>query len=185
MLSQPCASCSMRCCTHFTIPVSVFDIGRICAKLKCPATEFCRLVPAESIEQAPHANVFLFGEDGAMRVMALVLKKKPDNSCTFFRGMQGCSIHGFHPMACRAYPFVFGGEGGLKKNRHFVCPRDWKKNEYDAKGVANVLDGMEREIEAHDKIIRKWNAKLAKKEKGNRVEKAFFAFLQSEINVGL
>lgn len=180
MLGEPCASCHMRCCTHFSIPITLFDMARICAKLKCQPSDFCHLAPADSVEQAPHENVFLFDGKGKLREMSLRLRKKTDGSCTFFRGISGCSIHGFHPLACRAYPFVFDERGGLKKNVHFICPRDWKKNEYDEGGVKAVLEKMELEISAHNKIVRKWNAKKSAKNKGAASEEAFFAFLQAE-----
>ena len=185
MLSKPCAPCNMRCCTHFNVPVTVFDIGRVCEKLKCNLSGFCSLVPADRVEQAPHANVFLFDEKGGMREMALVLRKKEDGSCIFFGRVRGCGIHGFHPLACRAYPFVFDWKGKLKYNRHFICPRKWKEGEYDEDEMKEALDGMEKEISSHDRIIRKWNAKKAKEKKGKTAEKEFFRFLQSEIKAAL
>ncbi len=178
-LAEPCASCHMRCCTHFTIPLTAFDIARICSKLNCAPSEFCHLVESEKVEASPHANVLVFDENGKICEKTAVLRKKENGACTFFRELRGCGIHGFHPMPCRAYPFAFDANGKMKKNRHFVCPREWKKGEdYDEGEVEKMLEKMENEIAGHNKLVRKWNAEFAKKITGEKAESEFFGYLE-------
>jgi len=176
LLSEPCASCDMRCCTHFSIPITCFDMARICNRLKCRPQEFCHLADAKKIEAPPHSDVFIFDENGRLHEKALALKKKPSGSCHFFRGAMGCGIHGFHPIPCRVYPFVFGEGGRLKYNKHLVCPRKWKDGEYGKSETGELLEEFEKEVKLHNKTVREWNARHAGEYAGAEAEAAFFEF---------
>lgn len=177
LLSEPCASCDMRCCTHFSIPITAYDMARIADKLKCAPEEFCHLVDAKKIEAPPHSDAFIFDENGKLHEKVLALKKKQNGACHFFRGVMGCGIHGFHPIPCRVYPFVFGEKGRLKYNKHFVCPRIWSNGEYSKTETASLLEEFEREVKLHNRFVREWNAKHAREYAGKDAEKAFFKFL--------
>ncbi|MFH1095281.1 MAG: YkgJ family cysteine cluster protein [Candidatus Micrarchaeota archaeon] len=177
-MSEPCASCGEKCCNRFAVPISGFDMLRIMRKLDCEPGEFCELDEAKYIQSAPHSTVFIFGKEGVMSERLLILKRLKTNYCIFSRHSHGCAIWGFHPMACKAYPFAFvgkeaGGKDKIGYTRNFVCPRPWEKGEYDEGGVRTVLDAMEREMAEYNIIVREWNATRAK-EGG---EKEFFKFL--------
>ena len=175
---EPCASCGEKCCNRFAVPITGFDLLRIIAKLKCKSDEFCLLDEAKYIQSAPHSNVFIFDKHGQMSERLLILKRLKTNFCIFSRHSKGCAIWGYHPMACVAYPFAIvglekNGDDKIGYTKNFVCPRKWDEKEYDKEKVQELLEKTEWEMAEHNKIVREWNATLAKK--GSESE--FFEFL--------
>jgi Fe-S-cluster containining protein len=176
--AEPCASCGEKCCNRFAVPITGFDLVRMVRKLQCDPTEFAVLDQAEYIQSAPHSAVFIFDKEGKMEERLLTLRRLKTNYCIFSRHSNGCAIWGYHPMACRAYPFAFKGKDAkgndlIGYTRNLVCPRKWEKNEWQAARVRAILESMELELAGYNKIVREWNAEHAKK--GH--EKEFFAFL--------
>ncbi len=177
-MTEPCASCGEKCCNRFAVPITGFDMLRIMRRLDCEPDEFCELDEAKYIQSAPHSTVFIFDKHGQMSERLLILKRLKTNYCIFSRHSNGCAIWGYHPMACKAYPFAFVGKeaDGTDKigyTRNFVCPRLWQKGEYDEGKVRQVLDAMEMEMAEHNRIVREWNATRSK----DGDEKGFFKFL--------
>jgi Fe-S-cluster containining protein len=80
--SYTCNRCQ-RCCHHFAIPVSPFDLLRLAQGLGCTTTE-----------------VINGHMDGNNR-----LRRREDGSCRFLVE-EGCSVHGSRPLVCRMYPLV-------------------------------------------------------------------------------
>ncbi|MCL6088965.1 MAG: YkgJ family cysteine cluster protein [Candidatus Marsarchaeota archaeon] len=165
---EPCASCGVKCCNRFAVPLTGFDVVRILDKLGGEPTEFAQLADARSIEGSPHSTVFIF-EHGKLSERLLVLKRhQKTNWCVFSRHSAGCAIWGFHPMVCRAYPFILKPEGGLGYTKNYACPRSWEKGEYAEAGVRQVVEQQNEELAQYNKLVRAWNAEKAKKgdEKG-------------------
>ena len=77
-----CNRCN-RCCRHFSIPLSPFDLLRLADSLGITTTE--------TIKQ--HL-------DGNNR-----LRRRTDGACGFLTD-QGCSAHGGRPLVCRIYPLA-------------------------------------------------------------------------------
>jgi Fe-S-cluster containining protein len=179
-MHEPCASCSTPCCSRFAVPLTAFDVARIIAKTKKKAEEFVELAPFEGIEASTHSAIFFF-KNGRLGEKTLILKRRKVGGakfCAFWKAGSGCSVWGSHPIACRIYPFAIDEKNTLAYARHFVCPRKWKENEYDAAEVRRNMQKQDEEVEAHNKIIRKWNATMARK-KGSG-ESAFLNFLLKE-----
>lgn len=172
-ITEPCKSCAVRCCNRFAVPLTYLDVARICERTGMRAQEFCELADAKNIETAPHSLVFIF-EGEKMQERLLALKRKKNMYCCFSMHSKGCVVWGAHPMVCRAYPFVGDGKKGIKYAKNFVCPRKWEKGEYNAQEMAATVAKMEKEIELHNKLVRKWNAECAK----NSGEKEFFEFMK-------
>ncbi len=183
-ITEPCASCGVKCCNRFAVPLTGFDVARILDKLGGEPTEFAQLADSRSIEGSPHSTVFIF-EHGKLSERLLVLKRHPKtNWCVFSRHSAGCAIWGYHPMVCRAYPFILKPEGGpvgtnaggLGYTKNYVCPRNWEKGEYDEAGVRQVVEQQNEELAEYNKLVRAWNAEKAKK--GD--EKGFWEYILQE-----
>ena len=175
-IPEPCGSCGVKCCNRFAVPITGFDILRILEKLGGEPTEFCELADAKYIEGSPHARVFIF-EKGVMGERLLTLKRHPKtNWCHFSRHSRGCAIWGYHPLVCRAYPFILAHDGKLAYTKNFVCPRPWEKGEYDEKRVRKTVEAQNDEIGTYNKLVRAWNAERARK--GD--EKGFWKYLLDE-----
>ena len=174
-ISEPCASCGVKCCNRFAVAITGFDLIRILDRTGGLPDEVCQLADSKNIEPAPQSLVFIF-RDGKLEERLLSLKRKKNMYCVFSNHSRGCSIWGAHPMVCRAYPFRADETGEIKYVKNFVCPRKWEKTEYVRTVVARIIEIQNDEIEAYNKIVRCWNAKYSK-EGG---EKEFFEYLIKE-----
>lgn len=170
--TEPCASCNVPCCKRFVVPITGFDLLRI-LELGGRARGICRLVDSTDIELSDHSTVFIL-EQGELREKSLVLRRV-DGICGFFREGR-CSIWSKHPYACKTYPFV-EREDKIGYAKTFVCPREWRKDDYSEKRVLEEIERMSEEIAEHNKIVRFWNANFSK----NKDEDQFFDYLISEI----
>jgi len=175
VVSEPCASCGVKCCNRFAVPITGFDLIRLIEKTGLEIDKFCRLADSKYIESAPHSLVFIFNK-GELEERLLTLIRKKNEYCVFSKHSKGCGVWGSHPMVCRAYPFTVDEKGNIQSVKNFVCPRKWEKNEYAERAVKAVVAKQNLEIEAYNKIVRKWNADHSK-EKG---EKEFFEYLIKE-----
>ena len=176
-VSEPCASCGVRCCNRFAVPLSGFDVVRIAARTGLEPKEFCELADSKNIEAAPHSLVFIF-RGGKIEERLLTLIRKKNMYCVFSKHSKGCGVWGAHPFVCRAYPFRVDESGEIKYVKNFVCPRKWEKNEYLEDVVRRIVEKQNREIIEHNKIVRRWNAEFAA---GNKEgEKGFFDYLIRE-----
>lgn len=176
-VSEPCASCGVRCCNRFAVPLTGFDLVRLVEKTGLEIHEFCELADSKNIEAAPHSLVFIF-EGGEMRERLLTLRRKKNMYCVFSGHSRGCVVWGAHPFVCRAYPFCIGEDGKIKYVKNFVCPRKWENKEYLEKIIRETIFRQNLEIEEYNKIVRKWNAKFAKENKNGEGE--FFDYLLRE-----
>lgn len=80
--SHTCQRCT-RCCRHYRIPVTPFDLLRLADKLGISTTE----VIARHLDGGQH------------------LRRRKDGACKFLTD-QGCAVHGGRPLVCRMYPLV-------------------------------------------------------------------------------
>ncbi|MFH0927166.1 MAG: YkgJ family cysteine cluster protein [Candidatus Micrarchaeota archaeon] len=174
-VSEPCASCGVKCCNRFAVPITGFDLVRLIEKTGLVPHEFCHLADAKNIEAAPHSLVFIF-VDGKLEERLLSLKRKKNMYCIFSNHSKGCGVWGAHPFVCRAYPFTTDERGEIKYVKNFVCPRKWEKGEYVERVVKKVVAAQNQEIAEYNKIVRKWNAQHSK----GGSEGEFFEFLLKE-----
>ncbi len=174
-ISEPCASCGVRCCNRFAVPITGFDVVRIWSATGRKPDEFAQLALAQNIESAPHTPIFIF-EEGQMEERLLTLHRLKNNFCVFSLHSAGCSIWGNHPLVCKTYPFVVDKAGKLAYTKNFVCPRKWEKSEYDEKRMLTLGEQMNVEIEEYNRLVRKWNATKAK----SGTEADFWKFLIKE-----
>ncbi|VVB52721.1 Putative zinc- or iron-chelating domain protein [uncultured archaeon] len=96
-----CDNCDGACCRRYFVPVSDSDVRRLAASDLSPLeyVDFCDVAKIESEQQ----DIRL--DDG---YYYMVLKRREDGACVFSRqnnGVLRCSVHGYHPMLCRIYPF--------------------------------------------------------------------------------
>ncbi|MDD5334121.1 MAG: YkgJ family cysteine cluster protein [Rhodoferax sp.] len=80
--SHTCKRCT-RCCRHYRIAVTPFDLLRLADKLGISTTE----VIARHLDGSQH------------------LRRRKDGACEFLTD-QGCAVHGGRPLVCRMYPLV-------------------------------------------------------------------------------
>ncbi len=161
-ISEPCASCGVRCCNRFAVPLTGFDLIRILAKLGGKPQDFAHLADAHYIEASPHSAVFIFEKDTLVERILVLNRHPKTNWCHFSRHSNGCAIWGHHPAVCRAYPFILDKNDKIAYTKNCVCPRKWEKKEYDEAGVRKLVEWQNHEIEEYNKQVRAWNAEHAR-----------------------
>jgi len=151
-MPNPCALCSARCCTDLYITVTIFDIIRIAERTRKKPEEFSQLYPLRLIN-FDNDTVLEFHDKKYMEEHILCLNSHP---CLFLEGRK-CSIHGFSPSVCRAFP---KGIDGRFKTR--LCPFPAGLL-FRVSGLgADVRETYSWELDTYKEIVAEWNRKKGK-----------------------
>ena len=171
-IADPCATCGVRCCNRFAVPITGFDLVRILEKKQTlDYSQICELADAKNIESAPHSLVFIYN-DKKLEEKLLTLIRKKNMYCIFSKHSRGCDAWGAHPYVCKAYPFCIKDKK-ITYVKNFACPRKWQNNEYDESAIRKIVQKQNDEIEQYNKIVREWNAKFST----TRDQQHFFEYL--------
>lgn len=92
----PALPCFNRCCAKLTLPLTPYDVVRLCHRLSLPSSEFLRLYTGRRPER--ETGFFSFH---------LRMLETPKAPCPFVRP-SGCSVYEDRPGACRLYPLGRG-----------------------------------------------------------------------------
>lgn len=149
---NPCSLCDAKCCKTYTITVTIFDVLRICKNNGKKAEEFVFLNPLKILSYDPDMVIDTIDQEGSY---LLAIKSHP---CIFLGKDNLCTIHEFAPLSCRRYPYQIND----KLNTRF-CPLP-SAIVFKIKGPDKPLNPLIAELEAHKKIVKKWNNKKGKKE---------------------
>lgn len=141
--------CFNRCCAELTLPLTPYDVLRMCRHLEMGSEDFLKR----------HAQVRTFPDTG-FPLPLLKMLDGPTEPCPFVTPA-GCSIYEDRPGACRTYPLGRGtkmGEGGSVVERFFIVQEDhcrgfdtgksWTAHEW----LEN--QGLEEYNAANDRLMR-------------------------------
>lgn len=107
--------CFNRCCAELTLPLTPYDVLRLCRHLEISSDEFLKR----------HTQIRTFPDTG-FPLPLLKMLDGPTEPCPFVTPA-GCSIYEDRPGACRTYPLGRGtkmGEGGSVVERFFIVQED-------------------------------------------------------------
>ncbi|MBQ7456111.1 MAG: YkgJ family cysteine cluster protein [Desulfovibrio sp.] len=131
---NPSVPCFNQCCAELTLPLTPYDVFRLCRHLAMPSTDFMTTYTQANTDP----------ETGFLTV-TLKMNKEPGEPCPFV-SPAGCLVYENRPSACRSYPLGRGtklGEKGIIE-RFFVIheehchgfdegthrtPSDWFSNQ--------------------------------------------------------
>jgi Fe-S-cluster containining protein len=161
-VSAPCASCHVRCCFAYVVPVTGFDAWRIATELQIGLDQFLVAIPAN--EQQPTA----FRLDLSGRFHAIALDKQEDDgehdgdrACIFWypllEGYGRCGVYAVRPNVCRTYP-AYLRDGAVHLRQDVVCPpRSWSLASLNLPAWRrNLLLGQLHD-EAYASVVGAWN----------------------------
>lgn len=110
---NPDMPCFNRCCRHLTLPLTPYDVMRLCR----------RLGMASDVFLDNFAKIRTFPDSGLPIVMLSMLKD-PDETCPFVTPA-GCHVYEDRPSACRSYPLGRGTQvGGLGMSETFYLVQE-------------------------------------------------------------
>lgn len=107
--------CFNRCCAELTLPLTPYDVLRLCRHLEMGSDDFIKR----------YTQIRTFPDTG-FPLALLKMQDGPTEPCPFVTPA-GCSIYEDRPGACRTYPLGRGtkmGEGGSVVERFFIVRED-------------------------------------------------------------
>lgn len=148
-----CTPCDGRCCNHYIVPITHFDVKRIVEAGFEPAffVDFFHVGDT----QCDYQDIRL----GHMHKY-MILKRNPGGACIFSLEKDGklrCGIHASHPMLCRVYPYNPSTGKIRVKN---LC----RKNANPGKPDKELFKQELEEASEYNKKVRMWNALDAPKD---------------------
>jgi len=149
---NPCSLCDANCCKSYVITATAFDVHRAVQASGKKPEEFVMLHQARLLAFDPDTTLDM-KDDGWAYVLGF--KSHP---CIFLEKGNGCAIHDSAPMTCQRFPFTPGNALTTR-----FCPLV-SQLVFRVKGPGMGAGSMVRELEAHKKIVKKWNRNPGKKE---------------------
>ena len=128
----PDVPCFNRCCRQLTLPLTPYDVLRLCRRLGMASADF--LETFATFKSFP---------DSGLPIAMLRMLKDPDETCPFVTPA-GCHVYDDRPGACRSYPLGRGtslSRNGVSETfylvqephcRGFDAGRDWTPQEWFA-----------------------------------------------------
>ncbi len=110
--------CFNRCCAELTLPLTPYDVLRVCRHLGVESEKFLKT----------HTQMRSFPDTG-FPLPLLKMQDGPKELCPFVMSA-GCSIYEDRPGACRTYPLGRGtkiGEKGQVVERFFIVQEEYCK----------------------------------------------------------
>ena len=111
---NPGVPCFNRCCAELTLPLTPYDVMRLCRNQALSGTDF----------EAMYVDSHVFPDTG-FPMPTLRMSREPGEPCPFV-SPAGCMVYEDRPSACRAYPLGRGtkvGLGGVAE-RFFIVRED-------------------------------------------------------------
>lgn len=143
--SQPCFN---RCCNQLSLPLTPYDLIRLCHNLEMPSREFLQTFTA--MRRQPETGLPEFH---------LRMIESPDAPCPFV-SPAGCAVYDDRPGACRAYPLG----RGARMDKNGPVERFFLVGEDHCCGFGNgpiytpaewlASQGMDRYIYFNDRYMR-------------------------------
>jgi Fe-S-cluster containining protein len=159
--ADPCVDCTTGCCVSYVVPLTGFDLWRLCRGLQLPWHQV-----AEVRSEFAHWEGFAL-HAGAARY-GLFLRAQPrTETCHFLMRLPGgawrCGAHAVRPMACRVYPYKASPAGGLEMVAHAMCPAPslaWFEERRASARVPVEEELAERQLYLF--ALAHWNQHMAK-----------------------
>jgi Fe-S-cluster containining protein len=159
---DPCSTCGA-CCRGYYVPVTGFDLWRICHSLGLNPGDF-----VVAFGQQPGAPFgFRLRHDGECYELALEKKGRfaLGQSCVFLEELPGgvsrCGIYAIRPGVCRAYPIKPNEAGVMAFRRNALCPSGaWPADEADRPHWREIWQTVSDDFERYSQIVQAWNEQI-------------------------
>ena len=165
-----CFDCPAPCCTSYVVPLSGFDLWRMCRGMQLPWNEVAVL-------RSDRRSWEGFLLDGGPERHELFLQTRENEVCRFLLTLPGgkarCGAHGSRPLACRNYPWKpsESSQLGVELIEHTLCPaqqRAWF-DEHKLEARSSLHDELS-ERPLHLFAVSRWNELAAQAGRDFRVD---------------
>jgi Fe-S-cluster containining protein len=161
-MTNPCATCTRRCCHHYLVTVTGYDAWVIASGLRMAPEQFLVAVP----QQTTNGRGFLLEAEGptfeiALDKAAARTKEKP---CVFWLGLPSgggrCGIYSLRPFVCQTYP-AFMQDGLVQRREDVLCPGTaWRDGTLQHPVWRDRVCRMQVELDLYSRIVERWNAHI-------------------------
>ena len=171
----PCDGCIAGCCRETWLLPTGHDVFRIATTLRLPLADFLTLRPRDRAEG--DFRIILPSIPGAFHRLEVRKIEEPSagfaRRCVFLLtvGERGrCGIYQVRPAQCSRYPLTFDqpsnepfneGRAKLIKRLPYCPPDSWSLAMLDVEGERLRHRGHERNVLVHDRVIERWNERIA------------------------
>lgn len=180
-MTNPCAECTRRCCHHYVVTVTGYDVWVIANGLRLAPEQFLVTVP-----QKPSARTFRL--DGSERMYDIALDKAKartrEKPCVFWLGLPGgggrCGIYPFRPFVCQTYPAMLNG-GDPARREDVLCPAEaWRDGSLQMPAWRERLYRMQVEFDIYGLVVARWNYHVTHAARPDRLTPlAYYTYLMN------
>jgi hypothetical protein len=154
----PCFGCAAPCCRSYVVPVTAYDVWRLCRALELPWQEVVEVRPGDP------ERFDCFRLDASATRHSLFIGHKPSGACRLLVELPGgtnrCGAHAGRPFACRIYPFKTAPQTdlGIDFISHAMCPPPHRAVFTSLMEVARpmVVDEL-AERDLHIRAVARWD----------------------------
>lgn len=156
--TSACAGCAGDCCLSHVVPLSGYDLWRLCRGLGTPWDALAELA------EERHPLHFGFRLDRSTVHFHFRLKRRASGACGLLLELPGghrrCGVHALRPGACRAYPFTArdADPEAIAIGGHAICPPE-RAARYLAAAPAMrpLLDEDAAEEALFSRVLARWD----------------------------
>ncbi len=159
---DPCSTCGA-CCRGYYVPVTGFDLWRICRARGLDPGDF-----VVAFGQQPGAAFgFRLRQDGECYELALEKRGRfrLGQPCIFLEelpdGVSRCGIYAQRPGVCRAYPIRPNPAGVMVFRTNALCPSGaWPEDEPQQPHWRELWQSVSNDFDRYGQIVQAWNAQV-------------------------
>ena len=145
MMSEPCTSCTARCCKNYDVFIDHEDL-----KIQSDRTFIKKIEYSKSFGYVPS---FILFENESKKKWVLCLNN-PNKTCQFLEN-NVCSIYEKRPLICKTYPHFVDGE--RVKTMKNLCPVKWRLSQEQEKELRQNYETLLVNFLAFETICDQWN----------------------------
>ena len=150
---HPGVSCFNACCSSLTMPLTPYDVLRLCQGLGVESEAF--------IEDYAVPGCY---EDSGFPLLHLRMDPPPTRSCPFLTA-EGCSVYEHRSSACRTYPLgraTMPGEGGGVAEQYFLVREEHCKGFTEKKSWTIATWLQDQGIESYNRMNDRYMRLMAR-----------------------
>jgi Fe-S-cluster containining protein len=179
-MSNPCATCTYKCCHHYTVTVTGYDAWLIANGMGLAPEQFLVAL------RQPTPNPRGFALDNSGQTFDIALDKAPadtpERPCVFLIELPGgggrCGIYPLRPYVCQTYP-AYLLDGAVARREDVLCPTEaWRDGALRAPIWRERLARMQVEFDIYALAVARWNYHVRQTPQPGQISlMGYFAYL--------
>lgn len=154
-----CATCTRKCCHHYTVTVTGHDVWVITQALRLAPEQFLVVVPMA--QATPRGFRLDRGEQTYEIALDKAASRAREKPCVFWLAQPGgigrCGIYPVRPQVCRTYPAYMDGDV-VRRREDVLCPgAAWRDGTLEDPSWHREIRRMQVELDIYTLAVARWN----------------------------